>query len=119
MISSFHEAYEQRAGHRLEAISVQGVTYRVHATAPIDKVDYPKLPARESGGPQPSGTTPLSHLGEDETSADVYQREDLLAGDVVAGPAIIREPTSTTHVRGGQTATVGERGEILIRRTSA
>jgi len=117
MIANFHDAYEVRAGHRLEAIPVQGVTYRVHATVPIEKVEYPVLPKRESGTLTPSGTRALQHLGDEETQADVYQREDLLAGDTFAGPAIVKEPTSTTHIRRGQVATVGERGEIVIRRS--
>jgi N-methylhydantoinase A len=116
MIASFHDAYEQRAGHRLEAIPVQGVTYRVHAALPIDKVQYPRLPRREAGGPPSSGSVALQHLGDDEVSAAVYLRADLRHGDAIDGPAIVREPTSTTHIRHGQTATVGERGEILIRR---
>jgi N-methylhydantoinase A len=95
---------------------VQGVTYRVHATVPIDKVAYPTLPRRSGAALQPTRTIPLSHLGDGETAAGEYHRAELLAGDVIEGPAVIREPMSTTHVRGGQVATIGLRGEIVIRR---
>jgi N-methylhydantoinase A len=37
----------------------------------------------------------------------------------VRGPAIIREPMSTTHVVAGQVATIGKYGEILIERAKA
>ena len=78
------------------------------------KVDYPPLRARTSGGPEPIGTVALSHLGEDERSAQVYERSALLAGDEITGPAIVREPNSTTHLRARQTLTVGGHGELII-----
>ena len=37
-----------------------------------------------------------------------------MLGDVVVGPAVIREPLSTTHVGRGQIAAVGSVGEIVI-----
>ncbi|WP_026912113.1 hydantoinase/oxoprolinase family protein [Patulibacter minatonensis] len=119
LIEAFHTNYEQRAGHRFDPIPVQGVTYRVHATVAIDKVQYPELPARDEGTTlSPIKTVPLKYLNPDETEAAVYSRDDLRAGDVIEGPAIIRETTSTTFLRAGQTATVGSRSEILIRRAA-
>ena len=40
MIESFHVAYQQRTGNRFDALPVQGVTYRVQAKVPIEKVAY-------------------------------------------------------------------------------
>jgi N-methylhydantoinase A len=117
MIAGFHEHYEQRTGNRFEFIPVQAVTFRVHAVAPTDKVDYPVLPARETGAPLPSGTATISHLRAEAVEASVYDRESLLAGDEIAGPAIVREPMSTTFVLPGQSVTVGERAELHIRMT--
>jgi hypothetical protein len=37
-------------------------------------------------------------------------------GAVVAGPAVIREPLSTTFVMPGQAAEIGRFGEIVIER---
>jgi N-methylhydantoinase A len=118
LIEAFHTNYEQRAGHRFDPIPVQGVTYRVHATVAIDKVQYPELPVRDGEALKPLKTVPLQYLGPDETEAAVYSRDDLRAGDVIQGPAIIRETTSTTFLRAGQTATVGSRSEIMIRRAA-
>ena len=46
-----------------------------------------------------------------------YDRECLRAGQRIRGPAIIREPMSTTHVVAGQQARVGTHGELIIERT--
>jgi N-methylhydantoinase A len=53
----------------------------------------------------------------DEVTAREYDRASLHAGDTVAGPAIIREELSTTQVCPGQSARVGEYGELIIERS--
>ena len=49
-------------------------------------------------------------------TAREYDRAKLQSGDVIEGPAIIREELSTTQVCPGQRATVGRYGEIVIER---
>jgi N-methylhydantoinase A len=114
MIHNFHDAYLERNGNRFEQIPVQGVTYRVRAVVRNDKVTYPVL-AERSGAPLRSiGTSLLRYVSETEQLANIYVRQDLLAGDEIQGPAIIREPMSTTYITQNQTATVGRRGELCI-----
>ena len=115
MIANFHDVYEQRSGNRFEAIPVQGVTYRVQAVVHAEKVDYPRLESRNgSGTPRAGRTLRLRHLGDGDLEAGEFQRAELLAGDRVAGPAVIREPMSTTLVPAGAAATVGTYGELVI-----
>jgi N-methylhydantoinase A len=115
MISNFHAEYEKRNGHRFDNFPVEGVIYRVQVIVPSEKVRYDELPARPGGGrPEPSGAATLSHLYGASTEAMCYERADLGRDDVVAGPSIIREQTSTTFVPPGRQATVGGRGEIVI-----
>ncbi|MFC4000105.1 hydantoinase/oxoprolinase family protein [Prauserella oleivorans] len=117
MVANFHEAYAERSGNKFEALPVQGVTYRVQAVVTSDKVDYPRLPAREDGEqPTPTRSLTIRYLTDSEVEAAEYQREDLRAGDRIAGPAVIREPLSTTFLVPGQVATVGEFGELRIRK---
>jgi N-methylhydantoinase A len=116
MIASFHEAYEQRAGNRFEALDVQGVTYRVQAVVPIDKVSYASLEERNGSPLEPAGTIKLLDLDGSEYDAGEYHRDGLHAGDRIDGPAVIREALSTTRVGVGQVATVGKYGEIVIER---
>ena len=51
MIESFHVAYLERTGNRFDALPVQGVTYRVQASVPIDKVSYAAIDRRNGGAP--------------------------------------------------------------------
>ncbi|GAA2898045.1 hydantoinase/oxoprolinase family protein [Pseudonocardia halophobica] len=115
MIANFHDVYEQRTGNRFEALPVQGVTYRVEAVFGVDKVEYPRVPRRETGGPTPSGELQLRYLGPEPLPAGEYQRADLRAGDTLVGPAVVREPLSTTFVPPDHRLTVGEYGELHIR----
>lgn len=117
MIANFHEAYEQRSGMRFENVGVQGVTYRLTAIVPTVKVEYPE-PARRAPGEalRAIGQVSLRHLEDEEILAQEYERADLRLGDVIAGPAIIREPLSTTFVLAGQVARLGRVGEIIITR---
>jgi N-methylhydantoinase A len=47
--------------------------------------------------------------------AKVYDRDLLLAGNVIAGPAIVTEMDSTTLILPDHAATVHESGSLLIR----
>ena len=116
MIKNFHDAYAARNGNRFEAIPVQGVTYRVRAVVKTAKVSYPPLKTRGSEPLKPVGSSVLRYVSDQEEIAQIYRREDLCAGDVVMGPAIIREALSTTYITRNQLGTVGGYGEITINR---
>jgi N-methylhydantoinase A len=117
MIANFHDGYEQRSGNRFEGMPVQGVTFRLTAIVPTEKVEYPGPGERADGEKlEPIGSITLRHLEDEDVEAAEYDRDDLRLGDVIDGPAVIREPLSTTHVGIGQRATVGGVGEIVITR---
>ena len=103
MIESFHVAYQQRTGNRFDALPVQGVTYRVQAKVPIDKVAYPPIDRRNGGAPDAGREITLRYIYGEEVTAREYDRAKLQSGDVIEGPAIIREELSTTQVCPGQT----------------
>jgi len=115
MIKAFHDTYLERSGNRFEFIPVQAATFRVQAVAPTPKVEYPIVEPRTSGSPEPTGTTTIKYLTADDIQANVYERSTLMAGDVIDGPAVIREALSTTFVVPNQQATVGQYGELRIR----
>ncbi len=117
MIVNFHTAYESRWGNRFESIPVEGVTYRVQLVLPTQKVNYPESDILEERRPDAVATSVLRFLEDDDVEAHEYERERLRSGDVIEGPAIIREPMSTTQVCKGQRAAVGRHGEIVITRS--
>ena len=117
MEANFHDAYQERSGNRFEALPVQGVTYRVQAVIPAAKVEYPQLLARDPDSKlRPSKMIEIQYLTDEPVQAGEYQRDQLLAGDQISGPAVIREPLSTTFLVPNQIATVGAHGELRIRK---
>jgi N-methylhydantoinase A len=114
LIKNFHDVYEQRTGNRFETIPVQSVTYRVEVIVPTEKVSYPHLPMAQARILQPERLVTLRYVEDGEIEVAEYEREKLQQGDAIRGPAIIREPLSTTHIVRSQIATIGEWGEIVI-----
>lgn len=112
MIANFHDAHEQRWGNRF-SLPVEGVTYRLQVIVPVDKVSYEPI-ERGNGQAESTGKTTLKYLGYGEVDALEYRREGLRYGDVVEGPAVIREDSATTQICEGQIAEVGEYGQITI-----
>jgi N-methylhydantoinase A len=90
------------------------VTFRIRAEVPTEKVRFPSLPDRGDTPLAPIGETTLRYLGAGDHVAQIYERRTLCAGDVINGPAIVREPLSTTHIGQGQVGTIGRHGEIVI-----
>lgn len=45
----------------------------------------------------------------------IYERDKLLCGNTIVGPAIIEEPFHTTVVMPGQTLQVDKLGNLIIR----
>jgi N-methylhydantoinase A len=119
MIGNFHDEYEARYGNRFEQFPVEGVTYRVQLALGSDKVKYPEIEVGEAVEIEPDRIIELNYVDGKDSRAGEYQREALKANNIVRGPAIIREPMSTTHVVAGQVATIGTYGEIYVERASA
>ena len=97
---------------------VEVVTYRVRAVGTLDK---PSRPSLERGSEDSSaavrGTRRARHTesgGEFEWT--IYERDRLLAGNVLKGPAIVEEPSTTTLVAPGQRLEVDELGNMVVTR---
>ncbi len=116
MIDNFHTVYKARSGNAFPMLPVQGVTYRVEAVIPTDKVQYPKVGRRTGGGPEIRRRISVEYLQDKPVQAAEYERADLREGDEIVGPAVVREALSTTFVLPGQTLKVGPYGELRIRR---
>ncbi len=77
-------------------------------------IEKPSLPADSLEGegvdPEPDGERSIWWSGTrgSEPSA-VFQQDDLIAGQVVAGPAVIESPTSTLAIPPGRTARLDQR----------
>ena len=76
------------------------------------------LPRRDSGEPEVLDRVHIFTGGSD-VEAPVLERTSLLAGDRIAGPALVREANATTVIEPGWTAEVTELDHMILRRTEA
>jgi N-methylhydantoinase A len=119
LAADFHRRYEtvygRGAGFREARVEI--VTYRVRAAAVSAK---PRIVAAREGDRAPSsdaraGTRPVywSELG-DFDATPVFWGEKLVAGNVLAGPAIIQAPDTTIVVHPFESARVDAYGNVLV-----
>ena len=114
MIATFHDVYALRAGNRFPEVPLQAVTFRVQATLTTAKARFPVLDRRTAGAPTAVREVELRHLASAPYPCAEYARSELACDDQIAGPAIVREPLSTTFVPPAHGLTVGRYGELII-----
>ena len=92
----FHRTHEKRYGHFDPDSLLEVVSVRSTLTGKTAKPTLPSI-RRSRRHPVPLETAPL-WFGRGRLKAEVYDRESLTYGDVIKGPAIIGEYSSTTFV---------------------
>lgn len=117
--SRFHELHKRNYGYSAPEEPTEIVNLRLTA---VGLVVNPRLRELARGGADHEaqalkGTRKVyfPSLGWNERTP-IYERERLLAGNKLAGPAVVEEPGSTTVVPPGWTATVSAYGNMLIRK---
>ena len=90
----------------------------VEAVSPGEKISEPTLAARTEGAPAIVDTVQI-WTGAADHEAAVYDRADLLAGDKLAGPVLVREANATTVVEPGWSAEITAANHMILRRTQA
>lgn len=115
----FTELHERQYGHTMTD-PIEVTARRLRATGVVDKPSLPTLPGRESGSVPQHGTRSV-YLSEAEPAVPyvLYTREELRAGDEIAGPAVIAEHTATTVIHANDSLRVGDFGELVIAVASA
>ncbi|PID97434.1 MAG: 5-oxoprolinase, partial [Actinomycetales bacterium] len=110
----FTKRHRKQYGHVMED-PLELTTLRVTAIGLVDKPDIPKLAVRQSGESYPKRSRIITLPGGKEVEYALLAREDLLAGDQIAGPAVITEYTATTVLHPGDQLVVGDYGELIIK----
>ena len=113
--NDFYATHQSHYGHRMDD-PVEIVTIRVSA---IGVLPRPPLPTMSKGTGNITaarkGSRPVYQSARDRTiDYTVYDRRRLLYEDIVEGPAIIEEPSSTTILHPGDRMKVGQYGELRI-----
>jgi N-methylhydantoinase A len=122
LAEDFHAAHSQRFGHADPQAPIEIVG--IGATA-IGEVDKPELPTLPAGGPEPPAEALIG--GRDVffeggapgdpgawARAQVLARDRLLAGNEIAGPAVIEEISATTVLYPGDLARVHASGALIV-----
>jgi N-methylhydantoinase A len=120
-VELFHKVHQQRFSYASQDDPVEIVNLRVKA---VGKTDKPQFQRQPLGGVDPR----QAHIGYKQVHfadasnaraarpipAALYQRERLVPGNIVVGPAVLFQFDTTTIVPGGWNATVDEWGNLVV-----
>ncbi|MGZ5844149.1 MAG: hydantoinase/oxoprolinase family protein [Xanthobacteraceae bacterium] len=113
---AFDDVHLQVYGQSAPKEDAEIVTFRLQAEIEVPRLELPKL-ARGDGRAERAlkGERPLFDIEANRfVRAKVYDRQKLMAGDGIPGPAIIDQFDATTVVLGGQIATVDGTATLII-----
>ncbi|WP_300379171.1 hydantoinase B/oxoprolinase family protein [Henriciella sp.] len=115
---AFEARHQQQFGFITpdRALIVQSVSSELRREGAEARPDT--LAERENGAPDAERSVTLWSGGESH-EALIYQRENLLSGDRIEGPALIVEETQTSVIDPGWTAKVASRGDLVLTREQA
>lgn len=125
LVAGFHAAHRQRFSYAAEDEPVEIVNLRLTAMGRTEKPDFPKMPL---GDPNPQSAHigyKQVHLSEPERPqavrpflAALYERENLTAGNILVGPAVVFQLDTTTLIPPGWVAKVDEWGNLVVEMQS-
>jgi len=111
--NAFENLHESRYGHHIAApLTVANI--RLKATGKIK--DVPVTEIKQGKEIPPSAIKPKRkvYLDGGFVNAQIYERDGLLCGNTITGPAIVEEPFHTTVVMPGQTLQLDKSGNLII-----
>ncbi|MGB3390890.1 MAG: hydantoinase/oxoprolinase family protein, partial [Pseudaminobacter sp.] len=114
MWKDFHRVHDESFGFHYEGEQdVELVNLRVRA---VGVQNRPQIKASEkSGAPaKPFGARNVYWKGAGWVDSPLYERTELVAGQAIAGPAIIQEYGSTVVVPGGWTCTADRYRNLIL-----
>jgi 5-oxoprolinase (ATP-hydrolysing) len=116
IVADFTAAHRARFGFTTPDRPLVVEAVAVEAIAPGETVIEATLDARVDGAPRSIDKIQI-FTGNKDRTAPVFDRTELLAGDRISGPALIREANATTVVEPGWTAEVTTLDHMMLRRT--
>ncbi len=121
VIANFHESHRRDYGYAFEGSAVEVVTLRVVGSAPVEPLRWPSL--KQAGGADIAQACLYRRptVFDDGRTLDTprYDRDRLLAGHVVPGPAIILQHNATTLIPPDYVARVDASSNIHVQRVRA
>jgi len=112
LAARFGDAHRRRYGFEMHDAPVQIVSVRVTATVPVTRPDL----AGTQRATSESRTTRRAHFDGTWYDVDVLTPDNLGAGLLIEGPAIVEFPEATCVVRPGWSARVDDVGALVLER---
>ena len=128
MVEAFTRAHRARFGFATPERPLIAAVVAMEASVGGEAVTEARLPRREAGpaesiDPEPIDPEPIDIVpmwsAEAWMRTPVFARAALLAGDRIAGPALVAEENATTVVLPGWQAEIAASGTLVLRRTVA
>jgi N-methylhydantoinase A len=112
----FDAVHDVRYGHAAEREPAEIVSLRSAVTGLLNKPRFERIGAGEAEPPSgaANGSRPVSFDGRGFVATPTFDRTKLLAGNRIAGPALVEEHAATTVVFPGDTLMVDEYGNLVI-----
>ncbi|AJP59100.1 5-oxoprolinase [Pandoraea vervacti] len=118
MRAAFEAAYRQRYSFLMDGAALIVEVASVEAVGLSDApVDIAPLALRTSGVPQAVDRVKLYAAGVWH-DASLFERDTLLAGDAIDGPAIVAEKSGTTVIEPGWQAKMTAQGNLVLTRVA-
>ncbi len=117
VVAAFTDAHRTRFGFATPERPLIAEAVAVEATAAGEAVNEAGVAARSDGAPEIIDRVEM-YSGGQAHDTPVFDREHMLAGDRIEGPALIREANATTVVEPGWTAEITPLDHMILRRTS-
>ena len=116
LLARFHERHRQLYTYALPEAPVEIVTLRVAGAGRVRRFRIPSLERRGSTRGRPSRRR-VFLAGAGWKTCPCVERDQLGAGAVVTGPAVVEQLDATTVIPPGRRATVDRAGNLVIRAT--
>ena len=117
MLAEFERLYQRRFSFLMPERPVVVEAVSVELTARTDSHPDEVASTARDGLLRPASRVRM--YTDAWTEVDLFRREDLSVGDVVAGPAVIAEANATTVVDPGWQARVTDHDHLMLRRVEA
>lgn len=111
----FHSLHKKTYGHALN-MPIELVNLRISLKGKVPEFRLPEI--SEKNKRTPHSVKRVNCYGFSE-SVKLYQREDLLSGEEISGPALIQEKVSTTFIHSGWNCRVDKWGSLLLTANSS
>jgi len=116
--AGFEAAYRERYGFTMPGKRLIVEAISAEAIGRTESVEDPEQPVdAHAPAPEPVDRVQMHGAGE-RHDTPLYDRETLRPGQRIRGPAIIKEPNSTTVLEPGWAAEVTARGHLVLERVA-